>query len=205
MRSRRKTRTLIVPAVAAIALITVACTSGSDSGSTSGSPGGDRQPGPDQLRGQVAHRPGGPIQRHEHRRPREPRLHRDERQRLRQADRRAERRRAAGHHLPIRHVDAAARDSARHHGSHRQGAGPELQLERLLGGCARGRDRRRARVRDPGSDRQPCDRLQQGSVPAGGHLPPDGELDLGRLHRGSQGADGPLEEAVRLRVPDRRE
>jgi multiple sugar transport system substrate-binding protein len=44
MRSRRKTRTLIVPAVAAIALIAVACTSGSDSGSTSGSPGGSGAP-----------------------------------------------------------------------------------------------------------------------------------------------------------------
>ena len=134
---------------------------------------GDRQPGPDQLRGQVAHRPRGRVQRDEHRGPREPRLHRIERPRAREAHRRAECRRAARHHLPVRHVDAADRDGAGRDGPDRQGAGPELQLERLLGGRPPGRYRRRARLRDPGADRQPRDRLQQGPVPAGRHRPAD--------------------------------
>ena len=44
MRSRRKTRTLVVAALAAIGLVAVACTSGSSSGSTSGSAGSSGAP-----------------------------------------------------------------------------------------------------------------------------------------------------------------
>ena len=44
MRSRRRKRTLVVAAVASVALIAVACTSGSDSGSASGSPSGCAAP-----------------------------------------------------------------------------------------------------------------------------------------------------------------
>ena len=73
-------------------LVAAACTS--DSGDTSSASGrrhvrradrthdvarlrqGDRQPGPDELRGQVAHRPRGRVQRDEPGHPREPRLHR---------------------------------------------------------------------------------------------------------------------------------
>ncbi len=133
-------------------------------------------------------------------RARDARLHRVQRPRAREADRRAARRTAARHHLPVRHVDAADRDRARGHGPHRPRAGPGIQLGRLLRRGARGRDGRRAGVRDPGADRQPRDRLQQGPVRGGRRRCADRRLDVGRLPGRGEGADRPVEAAVRVRV-----
>ena len=110
------------------------------------------------------------------------------------------------HRVPVRLV-------GREHGPHAQGGRPGAahqgrpvdQLERLLARRAPGRDRRPQDRRRPGARRQPGPRLQQEALRSGRHRLPDRRLDVGRLPRRGQAADGPVGEAVRLGVRERRE
>ena len=111
---------------------------------------------------------------------------------------------AAGHHLPVRLLAPERGDRAGPGGPHRLDPAAGRELGGLRPGGPRGRDLRREGPGHPRAHRQPGHRVQQDAVRRGGDRVPERRLDVGRPARRGQGADRPLEEAVRLLLPDGR-